>query len=162
MPTFVTGQVELDHLVKVLSASFLLGRGSIILFIISTCLLGSYFEVVQVSHFSSYFCPEFLVSFNDPANEDYYAFAGLRMISSSITPSRLIEKFFLSSYLFIHSLTLFFFFSFVSVWAAWYLFCSVFFTHHHHYLFCCSLESSQLLLHLFMSLRWSVVFNYLI
>lgn len=109
MPTFVTGQVELDHLVKVLSASFLLGRGSIILFIISTCLLGSYFEVVQVSHFSSYFCPEFLVSFNDPANEDYYAFAGLRMISSSITPSRLIEKFFLSSYLFIHSLTLFFF-----------------------------------------------------
>lgn len=110
MPTFVTGQVELDHLVKVLSASFLLGRGSIILFIISTCLLGSYFEVVQVSHFSSYFCPEFLVSFNDPANEDYYAFAGLRMISSSITPSRLIEKFFLSSYLFIHSLTLFFFF----------------------------------------------------
>lgn len=77
------------------------------------------------------------------------------MISSPIIPSRLIEE--KSPFSPIYSFVCLLIYSFLSVWAHWYLFYSVVLTHSHHYLFCCSLESSQPLLHPFKSLKLVIV-----
>lgn len=54
--------VRLDHLVKVLSASFLHCRGTVFLFVINKYLWGRYNETMQVFCFSSYFLPTYFLA----------------------------------------------------------------------------------------------------
>ena len=62
---FIIGDVKLDHPIQVVSARFLQYKVTIFPFVINTYLVGRYFETMQTSCFSSYFCPLILATMDD-------------------------------------------------------------------------------------------------
>lgn len=58
--TFVTGDVNLDHWIKVVSARHLHHESTVLPFIVDKYIGGDNFETLLISCFSSNFCPLFL------------------------------------------------------------------------------------------------------
>ena len=65
-----TGDVNFDHLVKVLSA-MLHYKVTIFLFMINEYLVGRYIETIQIFCFSSYFCPPNLAFISGSYGNNY-------------------------------------------------------------------------------------------